>query len=147
MSALIKPPSLVGIEEDPLAKMVRELRGHINGDLPDFKIWNNNILVFKFIRTHHSKNIVAAAETQREDMWQGKVGMVIKMGPSAFVDDASLGIKFYGQKVQPGDWVMYRSSDGIDWDYLPPNVPVRIHFRILTDAHIQMTVPRPDVIL
>ena len=78
---------------------------------------------------------------------QGKVGMVIKMGPSAFVDDASLGIKFYGQKVQPGDLVMYRSSDGIDWDYLPPNVPVRIHFRILTDAHIQMTVPRPDVIL
>lgn len=143
-------PEIPVLHEDPMVKHIRgmlDLIGGADDPIPGFDVWNNNVLVVKFIRKTVGKSgtLVAPESTQREDMWQGKAGYVVKIGPSAFKDDPDLGIKFYGQKARPGDWVMYRNSDGIDFDYLSPR-GARIPCRILEDSHIQMTVPRPDLL-
>lgn len=136
--------------EDPVEKWVRDLTVALGGadPMPGFKAWNNNVIVVKYIRNTHGKSgkILAAPSTQREDQWQGKVGYVVKVGPSAFVDDKDLGIKFYGQSAKPGDWIMYRASDGSDWDYVSDISRVNIHCSILQDSQVMMTVPRPDLL-
>lgn len=71
-----------------------------------------------------------------EDRYQGKVGMVLKKGPRAFKDDGQ--VKFYGQDVQPGDWVVYRASDG-----LKGMIGDR-ECRFIPDVYIKGTIDHPD---
>jgi co-chaperonin GroES (HSP10) len=114
------------------------------GDLSDMEFFHNSVVVAKFIRTHVSKNILAASSTQTEDKWQGKVGLVLAVGPSAFVDEP--GFNFHGLSVKPGDWVIYRNTDGWDFDYTADGTSEKIHMRLLEDAHIKGRVTRPDLI-
>jgi hypothetical protein len=45
-----------------------------------------------------------------EGRFQGKVGLVLKVGSLAFVDDAVN--KFGGFRVDPGEWAVFNPSDG-----------------------------------
>ena len=58
---------------------------------------------------------------KEEDVWQGKVGLVLKAGPNAFVnpDDGSL----YEQRVDVGDWVVFKVGDG--WQLEVNRMPCR----------------------
>ena len=112
------------------------------GDLTDIEFLFNEVLVAKYIREEVGAGLLAAPETQREDQWQGVVGLVLKVGPRAFVDDDSN--KFYGQKVEVGDWALYRNSDG--WDKNIAYIDSRTNFvqcRIIQDAHIRGRVKYP----
>lgn len=82
------------------------------GDLSDVDLFYGWVLVAKYIRRTVAKNILASDLTQKEDGWQGKVGLVVKKGPAAFVTDKRTD--FYGASVDVGDWVVFRHSDG--WD-------------------------------
>src|SRR5574337_808447 len=44
-----------------------------------------------------------------EDDWQGKVGLVLKLGPMAFQDDDSH--RFGGVVPSVGDWVLFNTGD------------------------------------
>ena len=112
------------------------------GDLADVDVFYNWVLVAKYIREEVGAGILAAAETQREDSWQGSVGLVLKRGPAAFQDDERN--KFYGADPQPGDWVLYRNSDG--WDKNIAMIDTRTNFvqcRFIQDAHINGRVKYP----
>lgn len=112
------------------------------GDLSDIEFAFNDVLVLKYIRTSLSEHLQAAAETQREDRWQGSIGLVLKVGPRAFVDDEQN--KFYGFSVERGDWVMYRNTDG--WDRGIQELYGLHRFadcRIIQDAHIRAKVKYP----
>lgn len=88
------------------------------GDLGDYVVFHNLVLVATYIAPpktfknergeevtfHLSDNAIA------EDRFQGKVGLVLKVGPLAFRDDDAT--KFGSVSVSPGDWVIYRPSDG-----------------------------------
>lgn len=88
------------------------------GDLSDYEVFHNLVLVATYIappkmlkgpngeaiQFHAPDNALA------EDRFQGKVGLVLKIGPTAFQDDSVA--KFGGVSIKPGDWVMYRPSDG-----------------------------------
>src|SRR5215831_8874873 len=50
--------------------------------------------------------------THAEDRFQGKVGLVVKLGPLAFKDDSVA--KFGGKTLNVGDWVFYSASDGYE---------------------------------
>ena len=52
------------------------------------------------------QRLVRTLDAVKEDIWQGKPCLVLKVGPAAFVDDAAMS--FYGQKVKPGDWVTFK---------------------------------------
>lgn len=51
----------------------------------------------------------------QEDRFQGKIALVIALGPGAFVDDAVA--KFHGVVIQIHDWVLVRPSDGTELFY------------------------------
>ncbi len=144
--------NLVGIDGQPLASpkgptfsTEDDWRTDIMkrlGDLDDIELLFNDVLVAKYIREMASTSIIASHETQREDNWQGCVGLVLKLGPRAFVDDEAT--KFHGSRVHRGDWVLYRNSDGWDKDIQMVGEYVAVKCRIIADAHIRGRVKYPS---
>ena len=55
-------------------------------------------------------------KTQQEDRFQGKVGLVLKVGPTAF--KGKTPESFGGVTVKPGDWVMYKPSDAHEFYFV-----------------------------
>ena len=100
------PPMLMAHESDPRDDLFQKL-----GNLSSLCVMHNNILVATYIRPTKTKSGIYLTDgTQDEDKYQGKVGLVVKMGPQAFVDDEKTTFK--GQSVEVGDWIFFRPSDG-----------------------------------
>lgn len=115
---------------------------HALGDLDDIELFFNDVLILKYVRAQLSENLIASVETQKEDKWQGSIGLVLKVGPTAFVDDEHT--KFHGVKVERGDWVMFRDSDGWNRGIQELYGSHRFaHCRILQDAHIRARIKYP----
>lgn len=90
------------------------------GDLSDYEVFHNLVLVATYIeppkvlKGPNGEDIIFH-KTDRglaEDRFQGKVGLVLKVGPTAFQDDGIA--KFGGVEAKIGDWVIYRPSDGTE---------------------------------
>ena len=77
-----------------------------------------------------------ADETTEQDKYQGKVGLVVKKGPSAFKDET--GRWFKDADVNVGDWVVFRPSDG--WSVAINGQPCRL----MDDVVIRGRVQHPD---
>jgi co-chaperonin GroES (HSP10) len=119
---------------DPRKTIMEEV-----GDLSTIEIFNNQILVAIYIRPEKtSGGIILANQTRDEDKWQGKMGLVLKKGPSAFVDESQNW--FNGIDVAVGDWVFFRPSDG--WGLEVNGVLCRL----LDDTVIRGRTPSPDMI-
>jgi hypothetical protein len=103
--------------------------------LPSIEIMYNAVLVAAYIRPEMERGII---RDRSEDIWQGKSGLVLKLGPNAFVDDEQN--KFYGQRVEAGDWVGYFIADA---KLLSIN---DVACRLLEDSSIKMRVQDPSVI-
>jgi co-chaperonin GroES (HSP10) len=109
------------------------------GDIKDINVYSNWILVAVYKRPEQTAGgILLTDTTRKEDEYQGKVGLVLKKGPLAFVDDDK--ISFHGQNVNEGDWIAFRVSDG--WS-LEIN---GTYCRILQDTQIRLSIPSPDVV-
>ena len=114
-------------------------------DLSDLEIFYNQVLVAKYIRTTvgTSGRILSAHQTQKEDQWQGKIGYVLKLGPTAFINEP--GFDFHGLTVSVGDWILLRNTDGWDFDYTPQGGD-KFHLRLLEDTQVKGRTTRPDAI-
>jgi len=121
-------------EDDPR----EELKSKI-GDLGAIDVFHNQVLVATYKRPEKTKSgLYLADSTRKEDEYQGKVGLVLKKGPAAFVDEGN--IQFHGMSVEVGDWVTYRFSDGF------PLEINGVHCRLLEDSHVKLRVASPDLI-
>ena len=113
-----------------------ELKNSV-GDLSKVKVYNNNILCAVYKRPERmASGIYISDSTRKEDEYQGKVVLVLKKGPLAFVDDDRTA--FGGQNVEVGDWVVLRSSDG--WKLNINGVLCQI----IQDVNVRLAVPEPD---
>lgn len=99
------------------------------------------ILVAKFIRTNIGK-IITSTQTQNEDKFQAKVGLVLKLGPLAFENDDNHDWK--GQRAKVGDWILFFYGDGHDFDYSGPTSHDRVPCKVITEGDVQMILTRPD---
>ena len=109
------------------------------GDLKDFQLFNNQILVGIYIRPTKTKSgIILTDKTVDEDQYQGKVGLVLKVGPVAFKDEK--GEWFKDVSIKEGDWVVFRPSDG--WALAVNGAPCRI----LEDYTIRARIQSPDYV-
>jgi co-chaperonin GroES (HSP10) len=128
------PPMMMDHDTDPAKKLVAEI-----GDLSTVELFNNQILVAVYIRPQKTKSgIYLSDKTVDEDRFQSKVGLLVKMGPSAFEDNAEGWFK--GEQFNLNDWLVFRPSDG--WN-------VTIHgvlCRVLTDTQVKARVKTPDEI-
>lgn len=119
-------------DQDPKKKLREEI-----GDVTPFEIFNNQILVAIYVRPQKTKAGIFLPDQMRdEDKIQGKVGLVIKKGPSAFVDEGNEWFK--DVTVEEDDWVVFRPSDG--WSITVNNVLCRI----IDDTAVRGKVDAPD---
>lgn len=117
---------------DPKKELLNNL-----GDLSAFEIFNNQVLVAVYIRPDKTKGGIYLTDKARdEDRYQGKVGLVIAMGPTAFVDDSQSWFK--GVSIDLHDWVVFRPSDGWSLEFNG------VLCRILDDTVIRGKIDRPD---
>ena len=86
------------------------------GDISNVKLFNNQVLVAIYLRPEQTSTGVWLPEKNRdEDKYQGKAGLVIKLGPLAF-DEANDNF-FKDVDVKLHDWVYFcllYTSDAAD---------------------------------
>ena len=119
-------------ETDPKQVLLDEL-----GDISDVEIFHNQILCAVYLRPNKTKSgIFLTDSTVDEDKYQSKVGLIIKKGPDAFVDDTNRW--FNNITLDLHDWVVFRPSDG--W-----SVTVnKVICRILDDTNVRGRIQQPD---
>lgn len=113
--------------------------------LRDYEPFHNLLLVATYVRSDKSVGgvILGGARTRDEDRFQGGTGLVLKVGPAAFKDDAVN--KFYGLTVKPGDWVHYRASDAREFFFVDPKTGMDgTSVRLIEDVHIKGRVKEPE---
>jgi len=75
----------------------------------------------------------------KEDKYQGKVGLVMKVGELAFQDDETHAWGEFKPKV--GDWVVVNVGDTFSFD-----IPDDRRCRIVDEQNVRAVVPVPDTV-
>jgi len=126
------PYMLMEHEVDPKKKLIDEI-----GDVSNFEIFNNNILVAVYQRPAKTKSgLYLTDKTTEEDRFQSKVGLLLKVGPRAFEPNEEGW--FDGVKFNLNDWIVFRPSDG--WTITVNGVLCRI----LSDTQVRGRSDQPD---
>lgn len=104
------------------------------------RLSGHQVLVATYIRPEKTAGgLLQSATTLKEDEYQGKVGMIVAMGPLAFHEQE---LAWHGGAVPKiGDFVWYRVHDGF------MKVVNGHPCRTLEDKQIRGLVPDPDYIL
>lgn len=119
------------------ARDPRELLVEQVGDISDFELFNNQVLVALYLRPKITKSgILLTDQTVDEDIYQSKVGLVLKKGPTAFQDEE--GQWFNNVTINEGDWLVSRASDG--WTITINSVPCKI----LNDVNVKGRIADVD---
>ena len=117
---------------DPKKTLLKQI-----GNINNVEIFNNQILCAVYVRPEKTKGgIVLPDQHRSEDKIQGKVGLVVAMGPSAFIDETNTWFK--DVDVDLHDWIIFRPSDG--WSVTVNGVLCRI----LDDTNVRGRVKHPD---
>lgn len=125
------PSTAYAHTEDPVQKLVDAL-----GDIDGVEVFHNQVVCAIYIAPEKTKGgIIRPISNVDEDRYQGKVGLIIKLGPQAFAKDAKWT---WPDDMAVGNWVWYRASDGF---------ACRINgvdCRILDDVDIKGRADQPD---
>ena len=91
------------------------------GSTADLEIFGSNVLVAIYVRPEKSSKsgIYVTSKRQVEDIYNGKVVMIVKAGPDAFRGDESWLKMQYGSAAPPAPG---------DWCFLPENVGIMTQF-------------------
>lgn len=76
------------------------------------------------------------ADSRKEDSYQGKIGLILKMGPGCFEDDEQR--KWHGVAPKVGDWIVWNVGD--TWRFTLGETECRW----LSEDNWRMTSPSPD---
>jgi co-chaperonin GroES (HSP10) len=126
------PAMMMKHKVDPAKELLDKI-----GDLSGVTLFFNGVMVAIYKRPEQTASGLYLADKSRdEDIYQGKVGLVVKKGPLAFQDDEN--VKFNGQNVEVGDWIVFRPSDGWQW-----NVN-KTECRMLRDVDVKARIAAPD---
>ena len=128
-------PAMVMLhEKDPKAELIKSI-----GSIDDIDVFNNQVLLAVYLRPEKTASgIYLTGNTRDEDKFQSKVGVILKMGPTAFLDET--GVWFNDAHIHEGDWVVYRASDG--W----PVTVNKVLCRLMDDTAIKARVQHPDMV-
>jgi co-chaperonin GroES (HSP10) len=147
VAAKIRPTKVLGYVTDPdtLFEAEKKLIWDAVGDLSDIRIPLNRILVALWItkeerRTESGLIIHSPDSTKDEHKWQGRSGLVLKMGPHAYQSDDQ--VTFLSEdRCDVGDWVLLRPSDGVRINFYQ-------HECVLLESErgIRAVLNRPDLV-
>lgn len=112
------------------------------GDLSAYELAAGEVLLAIYQRPEMTAGgIILPSSNLKEDLYQGKAHLVIKIGP---------GCDFYGLDVHLHDWVVVRPSDGWALDInAHPDILDRKDFvpcRHVLSKHIRAVIPHPGMV-
>ena len=112
------------------------------GDISDIEVLNDRILIGIYRHEGVTQGgIITAGKTSLESDYQGKVGLVLKIGPLVNVEGKS---QTRGVELKIGDWVVVNPSSGLSM-HAGQHGSSRM-LRMLIEKDIHMRVKRPDCI-
>lgn len=111
------------------------------GDLSKINLMGNRVLVGIYIEPEKTQGgIILSTGTIKESVWQGTVGLVLKLGATAFRDEPETSTYFHGQGVKEGDWVVFRPGDA-------KRIQINgIDCRFVEDTLIDLVVEDPSIV-
>jgi len=146
-----------------LAELTAKLTADLAPVVQGIQLLRNRVLVASFIRPEKtSGGIIRPDAVREEDKWQGKAGLILAVGPSAFdfeeiaaeasdLDTAGDYNRAYAEVSRKhnipnvGDWVFFRGSD--TWDSGLQVAPgVGAHCRFIFDDAIIGRIADPATI-
>lgn len=137
MTAEVRGLAAMKHTSDPKADLLAKI-----GDISDGKVFGPQILVATYFRPAITAGgIHLSPKTLQEDQFQGKIGLVLAMGPTAFKETGN--IDFGGLTCKVGDWIVYSPHDGLQMAIHGKDN----HCRLIDDVQVRMTVPNPDFLL
>ena len=104
------------------------------------------VLVGSYIRSEKTKSgiILGGDRTRAEDRFQGKIGLVLKIGPSVNAPERK---QLLGTPLAVGDWVMYRTSDANEFFFVDAKTGMDgSSARVIEDVLIMARVADPESI-
>lgn len=109
------------------------------GGLGNVSLLSGRVLVGIYIAPEKTAGGIYRPQSNvKEDLYQGCVGLVLKKGKLAFVDDDTR--KFNGQNVAEGDWVTFRPGDA-------KRIQINgVDCRIVDDTVIDMVIDSPEIV-
>ena len=115
------------------------------GDMSWYEVFHNQVLLATYVRPEKIGSIYTTDRTKAEDRFQGCVGLVVRIGPGAFVDEGH--IQFYGITVSEGDWVCYRTSDATEqFVRKVGTINYGVSVRLIQDSRILGRVTDPALV-
>jgi co-chaperonin GroES (HSP10) len=134
-------------EFDPKREIIDKL-----GDISQVEIAQNEVLLAIYMRPEKTAGgIIITYNDRKEDRYQGKVGLVVKIGGACRFKriDAKTGVE-YGLDIQLHDWVVVRQSDtwtlDINADQKALKLEDFVACRLVYDDQIRMRVPSPGMV-
>lgn len=122
-------------EEDPAAVIMRDIEGYLD----NFQITGKDILAIVYQRGEVKTKggiLTPKGYTDREDRFQGKAGLVVKIGPLVHEERA-----WFGDCLpEVGDWIMF------DINTTFPFLLGKSTARLVEARFIRGIIPRPDMI-
>jgi co-chaperonin GroES (HSP10) len=98
------------------------------------------LLVAVYKRPERTKGgLILSDVSRREDEFQGKVGLVLKMGPVAFTEDGTH--RWGDQAPAVGDWVLFKVGDTFSLELGERRC------RFVEDVNVRAILMQPDVVL
>lgn len=123
---------------DPKQAIIGEIG---ESTLAEYRLFDDDVLLGTYIRPEKTAGgIIIPDKLKEEDRYQGKVGLLLKAGPTAWKYDRSGAYLFEGEPPQINDWVIYRASEG--WEMALNGVSCRI----ISAKLIRGVVSDPSVI-
>ena len=122
----------------------RALLDRVGPDIDRVDVLHNLILVATYIPSDKIGSIIMPDRSLAEARFQGKIGLVLRLGPLAFHDDSLA--RFGGVVIKPGEWIYYRPSDANEFFFKDcigaSNDGVAC--RLVEDTLVKMRVPDPS---
>lgn len=120
---------------EPEKKLLAEL-----GDISGIEVFNDRVLVAIYRHEGITKGgIYTPIKTSDESDYQGKVGLVVKVGPLVEIKD-----ELRGGSLKVGDWVAVNASSGLSMHAGAHGSKVML--RMLAETEIHMRVKQPDIV-
>lgn len=120
-------------ETDPKVAILADVDPHTG----DIAVLGARLLVAVYVRPERTKgSIILSDNTRDEDRYQGKVGLVLRLGPIAFQDDATH--RFGAVVPRIGDWIVFSVGDTFAFDLGERRC------RTVEDVDVHLIVQSPD---
>ncbi len=121
---------------DPKVEIMSRVKDH----LPGVKVLGADLLMAIYVRPEKTASGIYVADvTRKEDIYQGKVGLVLALGPLAFVEDETH--KFGGVVPKVGDWIAVRVGDTFQLSLGQQAC------RLVQDVNVRAILDAPDTLL